>query len=66
MYKRQVTDDRVMVHDPTFRIDGANDHEVAKMITGVSDVEFYIAHALTGTFGTQEDAGCLLYTSRCV
>lgn len=58
-----VTDDRVMVHDPTFRIDGANDHEVAKMITGVSDVEFYIAHALTGTFGTQEDAGKLHYRS---
>ncbi|MBM6700590.1 hypothetical protein H7U32_09930, partial [Bifidobacterium pullorum subsp. saeculare] len=58
-----VTDDRVMVHDPTFRIDGANDHEVAKMITGVSDVELYITHSLTGQFGTQADADKLRYRS---
>lgn len=58
-----VTNDRVVVHDPTFRIDGTNVHEVMQMITGVNDIKLTIDYSLTGKFGEEDDAKKLEYHS---
>lgn len=50
-----VTDDRVIVHDPTFRTDGSNVHEVLQMMTGVNDAKLTMSYSLTGAYGDESD-----------
>ena len=56
-----VTEDRIIVHDPTFRVDGSNVHEIMQMITGVNAVKLTIAYSLIGRFGEEADKNSLCY-----
>lgn len=48
------TSDRIVVHDPTFRIDGTDMHSVLKSETGMSDIEMLIYYSLNKSFPNSE------------
>ena len=56
-----VTDDRVIVHDPTFRTDGSNVHEVLQMMTGVNDAKLTMSYSLTGAYGDESDVALIRF-----
>lgn len=55
-----VKDGRILVHDPTYRIDGSPLSDVLEEDTGTSPIRLLIKHSLTGEMGSEEDMEQLL------